>query len=102
LAYQLIRSAKKPRTLNVHKRYSIAVEGIKIELPKIQHHDMITRLDEMENTHKLDLSTRSVVKSEYKHHEHIKSGLQDNPILNKSSHKLMSIVKKSGISSTTF
>ncbi|XP_015378708.1 PREDICTED: uncharacterized protein LOC107172911 isoform X2 [Diuraphis noxia] len=73
LAHQLIRSAKKSRTSKLHNRHSITVEGIELELPRIKHHAMITRLDELENTPKLDLRTRSVVKSEYKY-EHIKSG----------------------------
>ncbi|CAH1707972.1 uncharacterized protein LOC114131203 isoform X3 [Aphis gossypii] len=73
LAHQLIRSAKKSRTSKLHNRHSITVEGIEVELPRIKHHAMITRLDELENTPKLDLRTRSVVKSEYKY-EHIKSG----------------------------
>lgn len=54
---------------------------------------MITRLDEMENTPKLDLRTRSVVKSEYRY-EHIKSGSQDYLMLDKSSKKFMSIAEK--------
>lgn len=69
------------------------MEGIEIELPRIKHHAMITRLDEMENTPTMDLRTRSVVKSEYKY-EHIKSGSQDNLILTKSSTKFMSIAEK--------
>ncbi|XP_026810968.1 targeting protein for Xklp2-like isoform X3 [Rhopalosiphum maidis] len=73
LAHQLIRSAKKTRTSKLHNRHSITVEGIELELPRIKHHAMITRLDELESTPKLDLRTRSVVKSEYKY-EHIKSG----------------------------
>lgn len=101
LAYQLIRSAKKSKTSELPNRHSITVEGNEIELPKITHHAMITRLDELESTPKLDFCTHSVVKSEYKHHEHIKSGLQDNSILVKSSYKFISIAKKSGISSTT-
>ncbi|XP_022164807.1 uncharacterized protein LOC111029879 isoform X2 [Myzus persicae] len=74
LAYQLIRSAKKSKTSELPNRHSITVEGNEIELPKITHHAMITRLDELESTPKLDFCTHSVVKSEYKHHEHIKSG----------------------------
>ncbi|KAL4113167.1 hypothetical protein QTP88_016840 [Uroleucon formosanum] len=73
LAHQLIRSAKKSRTSKLHNRHSITVEGIELELPRIKHHAMITRLDELEGTPKLDLRTRSVVKSDYKY-EHIKSG----------------------------
>lgn len=69
------------------------MEGIEIELPRIKHHAMITRLDELENTPKIDLRTRSVVKSEYKY-EHIKSGSQENVILDKSSTKFMSIAEK--------
>jgi len=62
------------------------VDGIEIELPLIKHHAMVTRLDELESTPKLDLRARSVVKSEYKY-EHIKSGLQDN-FLGMSSKKI--------------
>lgn len=93
LAHQLIRSARKPRTSKLHNRYSITVEGIELELPRIKHHAMITRLDEMENTPKLELRTRSVVKSEYKY-DHIKSGSQDYLMLDKSSKKFMSIAEK--------
>ncbi|VVC29847.1 Hypothetical protein CINCED_3A006199 [Cinara cedri] len=93
LAHQLIRSARKPRTSKIQNRHSITVEGIELELPRIKHHAMITRLDEMENTPKLDLRTRSVVKSEYKY-EHIKSGSRDYLILDKSSKKFMSIAEK--------
>lgn len=93
LAHQLIRSAKKSRSSKLHNRHSITVEGIEVELPRIKHHAMITRLDELENTPKLDLRTRSVVKSEYKY-EHIKSGSQENLILDKSSKKFMSIAEK--------
>lgn len=92
-AHQLIRSARKPRTLKFENRHSITVEGIELELPRIKHHAMITRLDEMENTPKLELRTRSVVKSEYKY-EHIKSGLQDYLMLDKNSKKFMSIAEK--------
>uniref|UniRef100_A0A2S2R5H5 Targeting protein for Xklp2 n=1 Tax=Sipha flava TaxID=143950 RepID=A0A2S2R5H5_9HEMI len=73
LAHQLIRSAKKSRTSKLHNRHSITIEGIEVELPRIKHHAMITRLDELENTPKIDLRTRSVIKSGYKY-EHIKSG----------------------------
>lgn len=69
------------------------MEGIELELPRIKHHAMITRLDELENTPKIDLRTRSVVKSEYKY-EHIKSGSQENVILDKSSNKFTSIAEK--------
>lgn len=93
LAHQLIQSAKKSRTSKLHNRHSITVEGIEVELPRIKHHAMITRLDEYENTPKLDLRTRSVVKSEYKF-EHIKSGSQESLMLDKSSKKFMSIAEK--------
>lgn len=93
MAHQLIRSAKKSRTSKLHNRHSITVEGIELELPRIKHHAMITRLDELEGTPKLDLRTRSVVKSDYKY-EHIKSGSQDNLIFDKSSKKFMSIAEK--------
>lgn len=69
------------------------MEGIELELPRIKHHAMITRLDELENTPKINLRTRTVVKSEYKY-EHIKSGSQDNINLDKSSNKFMSIAEK--------
>lgn len=54
---------------------------------------MITRLDELENTPKFDLRTRSVVKSEYKY-QHIKPGSQEYLTLDKSSNKYMSIAEK--------
>ncbi|XP_050539464.1 uncharacterized protein LOC126904460 isoform X2 [Daktulosphaira vitifoliae] len=73
IAHQLIRSAKKPRTSKLHNRHSITVEGIEVELPRVKHHAMITRLDELENTPKFDLRSRSVVKSEYKY-EQVKPG----------------------------
>lgn len=69
------------------------MEGIELELPRIKHHAMITRLDELENTPKIDLRTRSVTKSEYRY-EHIKSGSQENVLLDKSSNKFMSIAEK--------
>ncbi|XP_025419095.1 uncharacterized protein LOC112689542 isoform X2 [Sipha flava] len=93
LAHQLIRSAKKSRTSKLHNRHSITIEGIEVELPRIKHHAMITRLDELENTPKIDLRTRSVIKSGYKY-EHIKSGSQENIIIDKSSKKFMSIAEK--------
>jgi len=93
LAHQLIRSAKKSRTSKLYNRHSITVEGIELELPRIKHHAMITRLDEIENTPKIDLRSRSVVKSEYKY-EHIKSGSQDSLRLDKSTNKFMSIAEK--------
>lgn len=93
LAHQLIRSAKKSRTSKLHNRHSITVEGIELELPRVKHHAMITRLDELESTPKIDLRTRSVVKSGYKY-EHIKPGSQDNLKLDKSSKKYMSIAEK--------
>lgn len=64
-----------------------------MELPRIKHHAMITRLDELENTPKIDLRTRSVIKSGYKY-EHIKSGSQESIVLDKSSKKFMSIAEK--------
>lgn len=93
MAQQLIRSAKKSRSSKLFNRHSITVEGIELELPRIKHHAMVTRLDELENTPKLDLRTRSIVKSEYKY-EHIKSGSQDSLNLDKSSTKFMSIAEK--------
>lgn len=93
LAHQLIHSAKKSRTSKLFNRHSITVEGIELELPKIKHHAMITRLDELDKTPKLDLRSRSVVKSGYKY-EHIDSGSQDNLKLDKSSKKFMSIAEK--------
>lgn len=63
-------------------------------MPRIKHHAMITRLDELENTPKMELRSRSVVKSEYKY-EHVKSGSQDNVLLDtRSSKKFMSIAEK--------
>lgn len=89
----MIRSAKKSRSSKIYNRHSITVEGIEIELPRIKHHAMITRLDELEHTPVLGLRSRSVVKSEYKY-EHIKSGSQDCLMLDKSSYKFMSIAEK--------
>lgn len=93
IAHQLIRSAKKSRSSKLHNRHSITIEGIEVELPRVKHHAMITRLDEMENTPKLDLRTRSVIKSEYKY-EHVPSGSQESILLNKSAKKFMSIAEK--------
>lgn len=70
------------------------MEGIELELPRVKHHAMITRLDELENTPKIELRTRSVVKSEYKYEHIFKSGSQDNLNLDKSSKKFMSIAEK--------
>ncbi|XP_050422630.1 uncharacterized protein LOC126834612 isoform X2 [Adelges cooleyi] len=93
IAQQLIRSAKKPRSSKLHNRHSITVEGIEVELPRIKHHAMITRLDELEKTPKLDLRSRSVIKSDYKY-ETVESGSQESIILNKSTKKFMSIAEK--------
>lgn len=64
-----------------------------MELPRVKHHAMITRLNKMENTPKIDLRSRSVIKSEYQY-EHIKSGSQESIILPKSSKKFISIAEK--------
>lgn len=76
LTNRLIPSIKKLKSSKLYTRQSIMVEGIELELPRIKHHTMITRLDKLENTPKIDLRTRSIVKSEYKY-EHIKSSLQN-------------------------
>lgn len=69
------------------------VEGNAVELLSIKNHDMITRHDELDNTPQIEFCTQSVVKSEYTY-EHIKSGSQNDFILNKNSTKFMSISVK--------
>ncbi|XP_050422631.1 uncharacterized protein LOC126834612 isoform X3 [Adelges cooleyi] len=97
IAQQLIRSAKKPRSSKLHNRHSITVEGIEVELPRIKHHAMITRLDELEKTPKLDLRSRSVIKSDYKY-ETVESG---SKVLKPSSNIRLLSYNEDGMSTTS-